>query len=247
MTDLQDKVILITGGGSGIGAAIARCAAAAGAKVAIAGRNTAMMRDVVSAIPQARAYDADVRSLESMQAACAAVVADFGRIDGLVNNAGIGGVFAPLAAASLENWHQVLETNLTGVFNTTKAALTHMLPAGGGSMVNMGSLSSILAEKHMSAYIATKHAVAGLTRATALDHAKDGIRCNAVCPSFIRTPMTEAGIPDPAIWEMIRSQHPTGRLVTAEEVAEITVFLLSDRSGGMTGGMHLADAGIAAL
>ncbi len=235
------------GGGSGIGAAIARRATAAGGRVAITGRDGAQIQQALATLPGVRAYVGDVRSLASMQAACAAVVADFGRIDGLVNNAGIGGVFAPLAAASLENWDQVLATNLTGVFNTTQAALAHMLPAGGGAIVNMGSLSSILAEKHMSAYIAAKHAVVGLTKATALDHARDGIRCNAICPSFIRTPMTEADIPDPAIWEMIRAQHPTGRLVTAEEVAEITVFLLSDRASGMNAGLYLADSGIAAV
>ena len=247
MRELNGKVVLVTGGTSGIGAAIAHRAAAAGARVAVVGRDIQAARSFASGIPDARGYEGDVRSLASMEAVCTAVVHDFGRLDGAVNNAGIGGVFAPFAEAPLDNWQAVLDTNLTGVFNSTKAELAWMLPAGGGSIVNMGSLSSLLAEKHMSAYIASKHAVVGLTRATAIDHARIGIRCNAICPSFIRTPMTEAGIPDPAIWDAIAAQHPTGRLVTVDEVAEIAVFLLSDRSSGMTGGLHLADAGIAVI
>lgn len=247
MQDLENKVILVTGGASGIGAAIVRRAAAAGARVAVVGRDRSAVEAFASGVAQARGYEADVRSAESMEAACAAVVRDFGRLDGAVNNAGIGGVFASFADTALDNWQAVLDTNLTGVFNSTRAELARMLPTGGGSIVNMGSLSSLLAERHMAAYIASKHAVVGLTRATAIDHAREGIRCNAICPSFVKTPMTEAGIPDPAVWDVIAAQHPGGRLVTVDDVAEIAVFLLSDRSAGMTASVHLADAGVAAI
>lgn len=244
---LKGKVVLVTGGVSGIGAAVVRRAAAAGARVAVVGRHLQTAQAFASEFPDARGYEGDVRSLASMEAVCEAVVGDFGRLDGAVNNAGMGGVFAPFAETTLDNWRAVLDTNLTGVFNSTKAELGQMLPKGGGSIVNMGSLSSLLAEKHMSAYIASKHAVVGLTRATAVDHARDGIRCNAICPSFIKTPMTEAGIPDPAAWDTIAALHPMGRLVTVDEVADIAVFLLSDLSSGMTGGVHLADGGVATI
>lgn len=247
MRELENKVVLVTGGVSGIGSAIVRRAAAAGARVAVVGRDLQAARSFASQFADARGYEGDVRSFASMEAVCAAIVHDFGRLDGAVNNAGVGGVFAPFAHAPLDNWEAVIETNLTGVFNSTKAELAQMLPMGGGSIVNMGSLSSLLAEKHMSAYIASKHAVAGLTKATAIDHARDGVRCNAICPSFIKTPMTEAGIPDPTLWNKIAALHPTGRIVTVDEVADIAVFLLSDRSSGMTGGVHLADGGVAVI
>jgi NAD(P)-dependent dehydrogenase (short-subunit alcohol dehydrogenase family) len=179
-----------------------------------------------------------------MERVCAAVVRDFGRLDGAVNNAGIGGEFGPLTVCSSSNWERTISVNLTGTFNSLKAELPYLVGAG-GSIVNMASLAGVLAEANLPAYIASKHGVIGLTKSVAFDYGALAVRCNAVCPSFVKTPMTLAGIPDPAIWEAIAQRHPMRRLVTTDEVAEMTVFLLSDRSSAITGGAHLVDCGIA--
>ena len=245
MLQLEGKVIVVTGGTSGLGAAIARRASEEGAQVAIVGRNAAAAQSAAAGLPNARGYGADVTSLSAIMAAMTAIVGDFGRIDGAVNNAGIGGQFALVADCSTENWQTVIDVNLTGVFNCLKAQLPEMLSRHGGSIVNMASLSGLLAEPFLSAYVASKHALIGLTKSLALDYARSGIRCNAICPSFVRTPMTEAGIPDEAIWNAITERHPIGRLVTPREVAEATNYLLSDRSSGITGTTHVIDGGIA--
>lgn len=244
MRDLQDKVILVTGGALGIGAAVARRAVVHGAQVAIVDRNLPAAEALAAEIGNARAYAADVSSFTDMERVCASVVADFGRIDGAVNNAGIGGEFAPTAACSLDNWNAVIGVNLTGVYYSMKAELAHMLSAGRGSIVNMASMAGVLAEQNLPAYVASKHGVVGLTKSAAVDHGRQGIRCNAVCPAFVRTPLTEPLFADPNFVAMLNARQPLGRTVTAEEVAEATVFLLSDRAGGMTAGVHLLDGGI---
>jgi NAD(P)-dependent dehydrogenase (short-subunit alcohol dehydrogenase family) len=181
-----------------------------------------------------------------MERVCAEVVRDFGRLTGAVNNAGISGEMRPLIDCTPENWSRVIGVNLTGVYHSLRAELPHLLAAGGGSIVNMASVAGILSEQAMPAYTASKHGVVGLTKSVALDYGPMGIRCNALCPSFVKTPMSLAGMPDPAMWEEIGRLHPIGRTVTAEEVAEVATFLLSSRSGGMTGSVHLVDGGIAA-
>lgn len=245
MALLDGKVIMVTGGTSGIGAAVARRASEEGAHVAIVGRSADTAQAAAAELRNARGYGADVTSASEISAAVEAIARDFGRLDGVVNNAGTGAPFAPVADCAPEHWQRVLDVNLTGVFNCLKAQLAQMLPRGGGSIVNMASLSGFLAEPMLSAYVASKHALIGLTKSVALDYARAGIRCNAICPSFIQTPMTLAGIPDETVWEMIRERHPIGRLVTTEEVADATVFLLSDRASGTTGTTCVIDGGIA--
>lgn len=245
MTELKDSVVLVTGGAVGIGAAIVCRAALAGARVAIVDRNVTAAEALAAKISGAKAYSADVVQFTDMQQVCTQIVKDFGRLDGAVNNAGISGEIGPLTACSPENWANVIGINLTGVFNSVKAELEHMLPAGRGSIVNIASLAGVLAENNLPAYVAAKHGVVGLTKATAVDHGRQGIRCNAVCPAFVNTPMTAPLFDDPGFVAMMNGRQPMGRTVTAEEVANIAVFLLSDSSSGMTGGVHLADGGIA--
>ncbi|MFN4922206.1 SDR family NAD(P)-dependent oxidoreductase [Bradyrhizobium sp.] len=242
--DLQGKVILVTGGAMGIGEAVVRRAAASGAKVAVIDVNLDAAAAVAAQLPGARAYIANIAIASDIERVCAAVVGDFGRLDGAVNNAGVGGELGPLTVCSTSNWERTIGINLTGTFNSLKAELPYLVQAG-GAIVNMASLAGVLAEANLPAYIASKHGVIGLTKSVALDYGPMAVRCNAVCPSFVKTPMTLAGIPDPAIWESIAQRHPMRRLVTADEVAEITVFLLSDRAGGITGASHLVDCGIA--
>lgn len=246
MAELSGVIILVTGAAMGLGEAISRHAAAAGAGVALVDRDLAAAQKVAGQLPGARAYQADVSILVEMERVCAAVVRDFGRLTGAVNNAGIGGQLGPLLECTPENWNRVIGTNLTGVFNSARAELPHLLAAGGGSIVNMASMAGVVSDVNMPAYTASKHGVVGLTKAVALDYAAKGIRCNAVCPSFVKTPMTIAGIPDPKIWAELEKLHPIGRMVTADEVAEVTTFLLSSRAGGMTGSVHLVDGGVGA-
>jgi NAD(P)-dependent dehydrogenase (short-subunit alcohol dehydrogenase family) len=246
MAELSGAVILVTGAAMGLGEAIARHAAAAGAVVALVDRDLAAARQIAGQLHGAVAYQADVSVLADMERVCAAVVRDFGRLNGSVNNAGIGGQMGPLLECTPENWSHVIGINLTGVFNSLRAELPHLLAAGGGSIVNMASMAGVVSDLNMPAYTSSKHGVVGLTKAVALDYGTRGIRCNALCPSFVKTPMTLTGMPDPKIWEEIDKLHPIGRTVTADEVAEVATFLLSSRAGGMTGSVHLVDGGVGA-
>lgn len=245
MADLDGRVVAVTGGGSGIGRGVAVAAAAVGARVAVLDFNEAAAQETAAAIPGARAYRVDVTDPKAMEDVCARVVADFGRLDGAVNNAGISGELAMITESTPENWRRVIDTNLSGVYFSVRAEIPHLLAAGGGSIVNMASMAGILGETKLSAYTAAKHGVVGLTKVVALEYGCNKIRCNAVCPSFVKTPMVLAQIPADQ-WAMLDAMHPIGRTVTLEEVAHATVFLLSDKSGGMTGSCHLIDGGLAA-
>lgn len=246
MNGLKDKVVIVTGGASGLGEGIVRHIAAAGAKVAVADLDEAAGSALAAQFEGAIFIKVDVSKPDDVGRMCAQVQSHYGRLDGAVNNAGIGGEFGPLADCSLANWERVLSVNLSSVFYCLKAQIPLLLASGGGSIVNMASMAGILGEPYLPAYIASKHGVVGLTKSVAVDYGQGGIRCNALCPSFIRTPMTEAGFPDPAFWERVEQMHPIRRTVTVSEVANVAAFLLSDLSGGMTGSVHLADGGIAA-
>lgn len=239
---LASKTILVTGGAKGLGEAIVRALAAVGARVAIVDMDAASANALALQFTGARAYVADVSDAAAMEQVCAAIVADFGRLDGAVNNAGVGGEFAPLAAYPQADWDRTIAINLTGTFNSLRAELPHLIAASGGAIVNMASVAGVAAESAMPAYTAAKHGVIGLTKSCALDYAPHGISCNAVCPSFVKTPMTTTGIPDPAVWEQIAAGHPIGRLVTAEEVAATVLFLLG--ATGITGATYMVDGGI---
>lgn len=239
---LGNKTIMVTGGAMGLGEAVVRGLVSAGAQVAIVDFDSMAAEALAAQLPRCRAYRADVSVALEMEEVCAAIVADFGQLDGAVNNAGVGGIFAPIAVHPHEEWDRIIAVNLTGVFNSLKAQLPHLIAAGGGAIVNMASVAGIAAESAMPAYIASKHGVIGLTKSCALDYAAHDIRCNAVCPSFVKTPMTMTGVPSPAVWDQIAAGHPIGRLVTAEEVAATVLFLLS--ATGITGAAYMVDGGI---
>jgi NAD(P)-dependent dehydrogenase (short-subunit alcohol dehydrogenase family) len=245
MSDLEGKIVLITGGASGIGEAVVAAATAAGARVAVADINGEAALRVAGGHAGARGYQVDTSDAQAVERLCAQVVSDFGRLDGAVNSAGISGELVELHQSSIENWHRVIDINLSGVYFSMRAQIPHMLANGGGSIVNMASMAGVGGETRLAAYTASKHGVVGLTKVVALEYGARGIRCNAVCPSFVKTPMTLKDIP-PEAWTQIDALHPIGRTVTVEEVANATVFLLSDKSGGMTGSTHLLDGGLAA-
>jgi NAD(P)-dependent dehydrogenase (short-subunit alcohol dehydrogenase family) len=242
MNELENKVVLVTGGAAGIGEAIVRRAARYGAQVAIVDFNLDAAQALAAEVDGSKAYQADVSSADAMTNVCAQVAKDFGGLHAAVNNAGIG-FLNTLLDTEPEDWQAMMNVNLTGVNNSLRAELPYLLDNGGGHIVNMASMAGVVTEHAQCSYTAAKHGVVGLTKSVAFDYGRQGIRCNAVCPSMVKTPMTLGGVP-PEAWAQIEAGNPTGKLVTPEQVAATTVFLLTEDSAGMTGSAHLVDAGV---
>lgn len=242
------KTALVTGAGSGIGEAIAKGLAASGAKVVVQDLKPDAASRVAGEITAtggtAWATAGDVSDPTAVQAMVDFSTEKGGALHLLVNNAGIGGPLAPVGAYPLDGWRQVIGINLDGVFYGMRFAIPEMLKAGGGAIVNMASILGSVGFANSSAYTAAKHALLGLTRTAALDHAKQGIRVNAIGPAFIETPLL-ANLPAGAK-EALVAAHPIGRLGRAEEVANLTLFLLSDQASFITGSYHLVDGGYCA-
>jgi len=242
------KVALVTGAGSGIGAAIALDLAASGATVVVADLRQEVAQKVVDRIVaaggKAVAAGGDVSDPAVVQALVARAVS-LGGLHLLVNNAGIGGPSAPTGDYPLDGWHQVIGVNLNAVFYGLRFGIPAMLASGGGSIVNMASILGSVAFATAPAYVAAKHAVLGLTKTAAAEYAAQGIRVNAVGPAFIDTPLL-AGF-DEAARNWLISKHPVGRLGRSEEVSALTLFLLSDQASFITGSYHLADGGYTAV
>ena len=246
MTRFSDKVFAVTGGGSGLGEAIVKRLTAEGARVAVLDIDLAAAEGVAAEAGSATAYHADVTDPAAMVAVIDQVVADHGQLDGAVNNAGIGGPFIPTADYPLDWWDRTLAINLTGVFHSLRAELPHMVRQGAGAIVNMSSICGMIGQAGTAAYVATKHAVIGLTKTVALEYGAQGVRCNAVCPTYVRTPLTLAELKDPAIWTDLDARHATGHCATPEDVAAMVAFLLSADAKSVTGSAHLVDGGITA-
>lgn len=241
------RTAIVTGAGSGIGAAIARELGASGAHVVATDRDGATAAATAAAIAaaggSAEAAALDVTDAAAVAALCDRVAAARG-LHLLVNNAGIGGPLAPTGEYPPDGWRQVMAVNLDGVFFGMRHAIPHMVAAGGGAIVNVASILGSVGFAGAPAYTAAKHALLGLTRTAALDHAGQGIRVNAVGPAFIDTPLLD-NLPADAKAGII-ALHPAGRLGRPDEVAALTVFLLSDRAGFITGSYHLIDGGYCA-
>ena len=244
--DLEDKVVLVTGAGSGIGEACAHRAAAGGARVAVVDIAREAAERVASAIGgDARAIEADVADEDSVAGMVATVVEQFGRLDGAINNAGVGGAHFAVGDYTLEDWHRVMRVNLDGVFLCVREEIRAMRKTGGGSIVNMASVLAAAGYPEQVAYVTSKHALVGLTRVAALDHAKDGIRVNAVGPAFILTPLVEQTMTPEAI-AAVAPMHALGRWGRPEEVAEMTAWLLSDAASFATATFYPLDGGLLA-
>lgn len=240
------KIIAVTGGGSGIGEAIVRRLVSEGATVAVLDVEETNARRVASTLERARAFRADVTDATGLANVFQNVAEDFGRLDGAVNNAGVGGPFVPSAEYPLEWWDRIISTNLSGVFYSVRAELPYLIAAGGGAIVNMSSICGLVGQAGTAGYVAAKHAVVGLTKTVALEYGAQGIRCNAVCPTYVRTPLTMAELKDDETWKELDARHATGYCATAEDVAAMTAFLLSDDARSVTGSAHLVDGGITA-
>ncbi len=247
---LDNKVALISGGARGQGAAEARLFAREGARVVIADILDEDGRKVEAEINelggQCLYVHLDVTSETEWQDAVASVVGSFGKLDILVNNAGIFKQ-ATVEETSESLWDEIMDINAKGVFLGTKAAIPEMRKAGGGSIINISSVAGLIGTGYSAAYGSSKGAVRLLTKATAIQYAKEGIRANSVHPGVIDTPMTAPNLlADDASRRHSISRHPLGRLGTAEDVAHGVLFLASDESSFMTGSELVIDGGLTA-
>lgn len=250
-TGLEGKVVLVTGGTSGIGRDTAVLFAKAGAKVVVAGRRELEGEETIQLIRAAGSdglfVRTDVSKASQVDALIQGTVEKFGRLDVAFNNAGIESVRAPIVRQSEEDWDRTIDINLKGVWLCLKYEIRQMLKqGGGGAIVNMASIIGLIGSAGVAAYSASKHGVIGLTKTAALENAKSGIRINAVCPGFTETPMADRTLRAPAVRKYVLSCHPIGRFGKPLEIAEAVVWMCSDRASFMTGQSLVLDGGFLA-
>jgi NAD(P)-dependent dehydrogenase (short-subunit alcohol dehydrogenase family) len=240
MAELDGQVAVVTGGASGIGAATARRFAAEGARVAVLDRDADGAKQVATEVG-GKAHAVDVRDGAAVDDAIAEIVAGVGRIDVLVNNAGVGDL-RPLHTVDDKLWHRLIDVNLTGTFNATRAVVPYMLAAGGGAIVNNASLSGLMPTRNEAAYSAAKAAVIALTKSGALEYGP-AVRVNCVAPGHVRTPLTAVWDEYPDAFAPIADALPLRRIGEADEVAQVILFLASERSSYITGQTIVVDGG----
>ena len=250
MFQLTDKITLVTGAGSGIGASIAKTFAEAGAFVWVADRDdtggTATADAIRAAGGKAEFVHLDISREDECSQVAAIVRERHGRLDILVNNAGIGAV-GNAAQATGHDLDKLYAVNVRGTFNVTKAFLAGMLERRSGNIINLASIGGVVAVRDRFAYCTSKFAVVGMTKCLALDHARQGIRANAICPGRVETPFVAARIaeyPDPKkAYEEMASTQALGRMAKPEEIAAAALYLASDESSFVTGTEFLIEGG----
>ncbi len=252
MAEFSGKVVLVTGGGTGIGRATAEAFAREGAKVVIGNRNAERGAEVVASIRdgggEASFLRTDVRLAAEVEALVAHAVLTYGALDIAFNNAGTFANLCPIAEAPESSYDTVIDTNVKGVWLSMKYEIRQMLAQGGGVIVNNASVGGFRGSRAgLATYTASKHAVVGLTRCAALENARRGIRVNAVSPAVIETDMASqfAGALDITM-EQFGNMHPIGRVGRPEEIAAAVLFLCSDKASFMTGTSVMVDGGFTA-
>ncbi|TAM99241.1 MAG: glucose 1-dehydrogenase [Chitinophagaceae bacterium] len=243
---LENKVAIVTGSGSGIGRAIALLYAAEGARVVVSDIDEKAGNDAVSEIKQnggeAVFVKADTSNPEDGKRLVDETVKTFGGLHLAVNNAGIGGPLKQTGEYPVDGWDKVIAINLSGVFYGLRYQIPAMLKSGGGSIINIASILGKAGTKGSPAYVAAKHGVVGLTKAAALEYADQHIRINAVGPGYIVTPLLTESLDDDVLKALV-GLHPIGRLGTGEEVAELALWLNSDKASFVTGAYYNIDGG----
>lgn len=242
---LENKVAIITGAGSGIGKAISLLYAKEGAKIVVSDIDEKSGNEVVSQIKEgggeAAFMKADTSKPDDSKSLAEQAVKQFGGLHVVVNNAGIGGPISPLGEYPIDGWDKVISINLSGVFYGLRYQIPAMLKSGGGSIVNIASILGKVGTKGSAAYVAAKHGVIGLTEAAALEYADQKIRVNSIGPGYILTPLLSSL--DDATMKALVGLHPMGRLGNSQEVAELALWLNSDKASFVTGGYYNVDGG----
>jgi len=246
VSDFEGKVVIVTGAAGGIGRAAAIQFAEEGARVVLADVNEAGITETAGLIgDMALPLQVDVADAEACEAMVANTVEAFGRLDVIFNNAGISGDRYNTGNQPLENWHRVIDINLNGVFYCTRYAIPEMQKNGGGVIVNTSSIDGHVGMATLSPYTAAKHGVLGLTKATALEYGRENIRCVAVCPGFIDTPMTKGSLgPEEAAALAQLIPNVGGKPAPPELIANMVVWLASDKACYVNGSSHIVDAGL---
>jgi 2-keto-3-deoxy-L-fuconate dehydrogenase len=250
---LDRKVAVVTGAGSGIGRAIASTFAAQGARVFVLERHAAAAADTVDRITAnggtATALACDVADAAAVTAAFASVDAEAGRLDILVNNAGIAGI-GTVEHTTEADFDRVYAVNVKGVFLCSQAAVPRLRRSGGGVILNLASIASLIGLVDRFAYSMSKGAVLTMTRALAVDHIKEGIRCNCICPARVHTPFVDGYLRqhypgrEQEMFEQLSAYQPIGRMCTPEEVAALALYLCSDEASFITGQAYPIDGGV---
>ena len=251
MGNFEGKTALVTGGGSGLGEAISKDLAKNGVKVVVADVNldaaTRVANQITADGGTAVPFQGNTAVAEDSKKAVDFAVETYGALNYAVNNAGIGGASAPVGDVDIEDWDRVIAINLSGVLYGMRYQIPAILAAGAseGAIVNMASIHGAVAAPGNAAYTAAKHAVVGLTKNAAAEYGAQGLRVNAIGPGYIDTPLLAAAPKE--VVSGLEAKHPLGRLGTAEEVANVTTFLLSDKASFMTGSYVLVDGGYTAV
>lgn len=246
MGSLINKVAIITGSGSGIGRAAAILYAKEGAKVVVSDINEAnglaVVEEIIKDGGEAFFVKADTGKPDDNIQLVEQTLAKYGALHIAVNNAGIGGPLGKTADYPLDGWQKVIDINLSGVFYGMKYQIPAMLKSGGGSIVNIASILGAVGTRLSPAYVAAKHGVLGLTKATALEYADQNIRVNSIGPGYIKTPLVMNSL-DEATLNALVGMHPVGRLGESEEIAELILWLGSDKASFVTGSYYSIDGG----
>jgi NAD(P)-dependent dehydrogenase (short-subunit alcohol dehydrogenase family) len=247
MAQFSEKVALVTGSASGIGRTTAQFYAREGAKVVVSDVDMNGGKETVEMIKsdggEAIFIEADVSRPEDCESLVQSTVDEFGRLDIACNNAGIGGEQNPTADYSIEGWQKLISINLSGVFYCMKYEIPAMLETGAGSIVNIASILGKVGFAGSPAYVTSKHGVVGLTQNAAVEYGQSGIRVNAIGPGFIHTPMISDLAEDKETNEKLVALHPIGRLGKPEEVAELVIWLSSEKASFVTGSYYPIDGG----